>query len=104
MLAANKEKTPNLKLKSDCVCAVIEGQLIDLPPTAKYVMQDARGSWYWSPRRPRIKEGDWTPNKWPIQPLRPDGRYEPSVIQTPITIPWTDTLQRTIQPPSLRKR
>ena len=48
------------------VFAVINGTKIYLPEEAKYVMQDRRGLWYYSTRKPRPKEGDWTPNKTSI--------------------------------------
>ena len=48
------------------VFAVIDGKKVFLPAEAKYVMQDRRGIWYYSTRKPRPKEGDWTPNKTSI--------------------------------------
>ena len=43
------------------VFAVIEGRKVFLPAEANYVMQDRRGLWFYSQRKPRPKEGDWTP-------------------------------------------
>ena len=48
------------------VFAVIEGKKVFLPEDANYIMQDRRGLWYYSSRKPRPKEGDWTPNKTSI--------------------------------------
>lgn len=76
---------------------VIDTVVFRLPAEAKYVMQDSRGSWFWSPRRPRIKEGDWTPNKTPLQRELSNGKFEARVYQTEINRPWQETMQRAIR-------
>jgi hypothetical protein len=47
--------------------AVIAGERVALPVDAKFYFQDKRGLWFWSKRKPRVMEGDWTPNKSPVQ-------------------------------------
>jgi hypothetical protein len=58
--------------ESDNVCplkkyAVIAGQRVALPVDARFYFQDKRGLWFWSKRKPRIKQDDWTTNKEPVQ-------------------------------------
>jgi hypothetical protein len=77
------------------VFAVIEGRKVFLPPEAKYVMQDRRGLWFYSTRKPRTSEGDWTPNKTSIC-CRTDGGYV-RVLKTDTRVPWLETCQRTIR-------
>lgn len=77
------------------VFAVIEGQKVFLPPDAKYVMQDRRGIWYYSTRKPRPKEGDWTPNKTSIA-CRTDQGYV-RALRTETRIEWLQTCQRTVR-------
>jgi len=77
------------------VFAVIEGKKVFLPPEANYVMQDKRGIWYYSSRKPRPKEGDWTPNKTSIA-CRHDGGYV-RALKTATKTPWLDTCQRTVR-------
>ena len=77
------------------VFAVIEGRKVFLPPEAKYVMQDRRGLWFYSTRKPRTSEGDWTPNKTSIC-CRTDGGYV-RVLKTDTRVPWLDPCQRTIR-------
>jgi hypothetical protein len=77
------------------VFAVIEGKKVFLPPEANYVMQDKRGIWYYSARKPRPKEGDWTPNKTSIA-CRHDGGIV-RALKTPTKTPWLDTCQRTVR-------
>ena len=98
-----KKGMDELRLRENSAYVMIDKLLRFLPPEAKYAMQDARGSWFWSSRRPRIKEGDWTPNKHPIQPRRPDGTFECKVLQTRINGNWQDTLQQTIRPMELKR-
>ena len=43
------------------VFAVIDGRKVFLPEDAHYVMQDRRGLWFYSKRKPRLSEGDWSP-------------------------------------------
>ena len=47
--------------------AVIAGQRVALPVDAKFYFQDKRGLWFWSARKPRVMDGDWTPHKNPVQ-------------------------------------
>ena len=77
------------------VFAVIEGKKVYLPPEAKYIMQDRRGIWYYSTRKPRPKEGDWTPNKTSIS-CRTERGYV-RALKTDTVQPWLDTCQRTVR-------
>lgn len=77
------------------VFAVIEGKKVFLPAEAKYVMQDRRGLWYYSARKPRPKEGDWTPNKTSIACLTERGYVR--ALKTDTVAQWLDTCQRTIR-------
>ena len=77
------------------VFAVIEGKKVYLPPEANYVMQDKRGIWYYSARKPRPKENDWTPNKTSIA-CRHEGGFVRALI-TPTKTPWLETCQRTVR-------
>ncbi len=77
------------------VFAVIDGKKVFLPPEAKYIMQDRRGLWYYSSRKPRPKEGDWTPNKTSIA-CRSEGGYV-RALKTETRLPWLETCQRTVR-------
>ncbi len=77
------------------VFAVIEGKKVYLPEDAKYVMQDKRGLWFYSSRKPRPKEGDWTPNKKSIA-CRTEAGYV-RALKTEVALPWLDTCQRTVR-------
>jgi len=77
------------------VFAVIEGKKVYLPSDAKYVMQDRRGLWYYSSRKPRPKEGDWTPNKTSIA-CRTERGYV-RALKTDTVLLWRDTCQRTVR-------
>ena len=77
------------------VFAVIEGKKVYLPPEAKYIMQDRRGIWYYTNRKPRPKEGDWTPNKTSIA-CRTEQGYVRALKTDPVQ-PWLDTCQRTVR-------
>ncbi len=77
------------------VYAVIGGKKIYLPPEANYVMQDRRGIWYYCSRKPRPKEGDWTPNKTSIS-CKVDGGYV-RALRTPVEASWLQTCQRTVR-------
>lgn len=77
------------------VFAVIEGKKVFLPEEAKYVMQDRRGLWYYSTRKPRPKEGDWTPNKTSIACRTEQGYVR--ALKTDMPARWLDTCQRTIR-------
>jgi hypothetical protein len=77
------------------VFAVIEGHKVFLPAEAKYIMQDRRGLWYYSSRKPRPKEGDWTPNKTSIA-CRTERGYV-RALKTDSVVQWLDTCQRTIR-------
>ena len=77
------------------VFAVIGGKKVFLPAEAKYVMQDRRGLWYYSTRKPRPKEGDWTPNKTSIACRLERGFVR--ALKTDTNIPWLETCQRTVR-------
>ncbi len=77
------------------VFAVIDGKKVFLPADAKYVMQDRRGLWFYSARKPRPKEGDWTPNKTSIS-CRTDRGFV-RVLKTDTRIEWLETCQRTVR-------
>lgn len=77
------------------VFAVIEGKKVFLPSDANYVMQDRRGLWFYSARKPRPKEGDWTPNKTSIS-CRTERGYV-RVLQTDTKLAWLETCQRTVR-------
>lgn len=77
------------------VFAVIEGKKVYLPAEAKYVMQDRRGLWYYSTRKPRPKEGDWTPNKTSIACKNECGFVRALKTESPAR--WLDTCQRTVR-------
>ncbi len=77
------------------VFAVIEGKKVYLPEDANYIMQDRRGLWYYSTRKPRPKEGDWTPNKTSIA-CRSEGGFV-RALKTDAILPWLDTCQRTVK-------
>lgn len=77
------------------VFAVIDGKKIFLPEDAKYVMQDRRGLWYYSSRKPRPKEGDWTPNKTSIACRNESGYVR--ALKTDVELAWLDTCQRTVR-------
>ncbi len=76
------------------VFAMIGGKKVFLPPEANFVRQDSRGLWFYSTRKPRISEGDWSPNKTCIC-CQTKGGYV-RVLQTETTVPWLETCQRTI--------
>ena len=77
------------------VFAVIDGHKVFLPSEAKYVMQDRRGLWYYSTRKPRPKEGDWTPNKTSISCRNERGFVR--VLKTDTKVEWLQTCQRTVR-------
>ena len=77
------------------VFAVIGGKKVFLPADARYVMQDRRGLWYYSSRKPRPKEGDWTPNKISIA-CRTELGYV-RALKTDTVQQWLDTCQRTVR-------
>ncbi len=77
------------------VFAVIDGKKVFLPEDANYIMQDRRGLWYYSTRKPRPKEGDWTPNKTSIS-CKSEGGYV-RALKTDTVQPWLDTCQRTVR-------
>jgi len=79
------------------VYAIIDGIPIALPKDAKYICQDKRGCWFYCARRPRIKDGDWTPNKNPIQLRNDRGHITARVLITDTKSSWTKTLQSTIK-------
>ncbi len=75
------------------VFAMIAGRKVFLPAEAKYVMQDCRGVWFYSKRKPRISEGDWSANKTCICCQTDSGCVR--VLQTESTVPWLETCQPT---------
>ena len=77
------------------VFAVIGGKKVLLPADANYVEQDRRGLWYFCNRKPRPKEGHWTPKKPRIAALN-DGGYI-RALKTATVVPWLDTCQRTVR-------
>ena len=77
------------------VFAVIAGKKVYLPAEAKYVMQDRRGLWFYSTRKPRQKEGDWTPNKTSIACLNERGYVR--ALKTESDREWLETCQRTVR-------
>jgi hypothetical protein len=77
------------------VFAVIGGKKVFLPADARYVMQDKRGIWYYSSRKPRPKEGDWTPNKTSIAFRTETGCVR--ALKTDTVQQWLDTCQRTVR-------
>lgn len=77
------------------VFAVIGGKKVFLPAEAKYVMQDRRGLWYYSTRKPRPKEGDWTPNKTSIAFRNEQGFVR--ALRTETECEWLETCQRTVR-------
>ncbi len=77
------------------VFAVIDGKKVFLPSEAKYVMQDRRGLWYYSTRKPRPKEGDWTPNKTSIACRNEQGFVR--ALRTDTEREWLETCQRTVR-------
>ena len=77
------------------VFAVIGGKKVFLPADARYVMQDRRGLWYYSSRKPRPKEGDWTPNKTSIACRTESGCVR--ALKTDTVQQWLDTCQRTVR-------
>ncbi len=86
------EQNPESELE---VFAVIDGKKVFLPEDANYIMQDRRGLWYYSTRKPRPKEGDWTPNKTSIS-CKSEGGYV-RALKTDTVQPWLDTCQRTVR-------
>jgi hypothetical protein len=78
--------------------AVIAGERIALPVDAKFYFQDKRGLWFWSKRKPRVMEGDWTPNKSPVQ-ISTDKGYK-RCLMTPTADSreeaWRDTVTRAV--------
>ena len=89
---ANLDRDPAEEIE---VYAVIDGKKVYLPSEATYVMQDCRGLWFYSKRKPRLKEGDWTPNKVSIS-CRTDRGYV-RALRTESNVPWLDTCQRTVR-------
>ena len=77
------------------VFAVIEGKKVFLPSDANYVMQDRRGLWFYCARKPRPKEGDWTPNKTSISCRTERGMVR--CLKTETKQAWLDTCQRTVR-------
>lgn len=78
--------------------AVIAGETVALPVDAKFYFQDQRGLWFWSSRKPRVMDGDWTPHKRPVQV--PNGECSSRCLVAPITEDkknaWRQSVMRTI--------
>ena len=89
---ADLERNPLDELE---VFAVIDGRKVFLPVEANYVMQDRRGLWFYSTRKPRPKEGDWTPNKTSIACRLERGFVR--ALKTDQSVPWLETCQRTVR-------
>jgi len=67
------------------VTTIIEGQVIDLPATAKQVTQEANGIWFWINENPdseiqRSVDQDWTPTKRPI--MVTNGSGQPRILKS----------------------
>jgi hypothetical protein len=77
------------------VFAVIDGRKVFLPTEARYVMQDRRGLWFYSKRKPRVAEDDWTPNKTSIACITERGCVR--ALKTETARPWLETCQRTVR-------
>ena len=78
--------------------AVIAGERIALPVDAKFYFQDKRGLWFWSKRKPRVMEGDWTPNKSPVQICTKQG-FKRCLVTPPTdasTDAWRDTVTQAV--------
>jgi hypothetical protein len=74
--------------------AMIAGQRVALPVDAKFYFQDKRGLWFWSKRKPRVMDGDWTPNKSPVQ-VNDEKGFDRCLI-TPITDACRDTWRSSV--------
>lgn len=79
------------------VYAIIERIPIALPGSAKFIFQDKRGCWFFCSRRPRIRDGDWTPNKTPIQIVNERRQLTAQVFMTDAKPSWATTLQTTVK-------
>ena len=78
--------------------AVIAGERIALPLDAKFYFQDKRGLWFWSKRKPRVMEDDWTPNKSPVQINTAEG-YKRCLMTPPSSDSgdaWRETVTRAV--------
>ena len=78
--------------------AVIAGQRVALPVDAKFYFQDKRGLWFWSKRKPRVMEDDWTPNKAPVQ-INTEQGFKRCLITTPADArdeAWRNTVTRAV--------
>lgn len=92
------------QLNNNRTFAMIDGMMIVLPDEAKYIAQEASGTWFWYERKPRLVNYDkpetgpfaWgVKNKNPV--MIPNARYK--VLVTEVVAPcWTQTLARTISP------
>jgi hypothetical protein len=74
--------------------AMIAGQRVALPVDAKFYFQDKRGLWFWSTRKPRLMDGDWTPNKSPVQ-VNDEKGFDRCLI-TPIADARKDTWRSSV--------
>ena len=74
--------------------AMIAGQRVALPVDAKFYFQDKRGLWFWSTRKPRVMDGDWTPNKSPVQ-VNDEKGFDRCLI-TPISDARSDTWRSSV--------
>ena len=78
--------------------AVIAGERVALPVDARFYFQDKRGLWFWSKRKPRVMEGDWTPNKSPVE-VRTEAGFKRCLVTEPAREghnAWRDTVNRAV--------
>ena len=78
--------------------AVIAGERVVLPLDAKFYFQDKRGLWFWSKRKPRLMEDDWTPNKTPVQ-VKTEKGFKRCLKTAPIDSydkAWRETVTRAV--------
>jgi hypothetical protein len=64
------------------VTTTIDGNVFELPPTAKYVTQHKNGLWFWMEQdptqtsTPEAKRCKWTPTIQPIMSKSADGKFQ----------------------------
>ena len=92
MQAAEQIGAEVMQIRAGEKYAMIAGVLYTLPDNAKYVLQCHRGCWFWANRKPRIKLGEWTLLKEPIQ-IKTNKGFD-RVLRTPQQGNWKDSIQR----------